>query len=302
MTAKIIGLVTAWGTEDWIIPCLKQAIDFCDEVLVCIAPHSPEMVKFADATFIIADEFIKNNSGIKNIALPIKWWDSELKYHTESKAKILNYMLSESSNFAVGNWIWVFDVDEFFNPVTNKMIHNIIDDRSMNHIGQMIFEEKYFYIDMKHYMKGEHNRLFKITENNITGLKFVPTQRWRTPTECYVVKIPEKLGMFHYSMLQNPWAKEEFWKTEYKDKTQDNKVNWLNKIYRNYDLKDEERWLEENKKLFGIKSPWFSGDFVSNIDGKLFVYDKPHPDVIEEAYLTTEGDFRVKYGFLPDGK
>jgi hypothetical protein len=35
MIPKIIGMLTAWCAADFIKPALQQAVEYCDEVLVC---------------------------------------------------------------------------------------------------------------------------------------------------------------------------------------------------------------------------------------------------------------------------
>ncbi len=111
--------------------------------------------------------------------------------------------------------------------------------------------------------------------------------------------------MYHYGMLTNPWAKMEFWSTEYPGKDQTNKIRWLDEIYRNYDLTDQETWVEENDKLCGIYSPWFSDSFQPAMDGTLYKYDDlsfgRHPKFIGEDLIYTD-DFRKKYHFYPDHK
>lgn len=290
MSAKIIGLLVAWSAEDWIEQCLKQMVEFCDEIFINISAHAPNMKQFEDKTYDIAKAFSKENKKVQMVDV-----DFDLTYHSVSKATIFNYMLDKSRLCKAGNWIWTFDVDEFYSDTTCTAIKEIIETHGLN-FNQVSFNEKYFYIDTKHYMKGNHYRLFKIEDHNIGGDRFIPTQKW-AGAEKRILSIPIEFGMFHYSMLMNPWAKMEFWKTEYEGKTQANKVIWLDKIYRNYDLNNEEYWVQQNEGLFGIKSPWFARDFVPKDDGTLFVYNGKHPKFIEETNLLLETDFRKKYGF-----
>jgi hypothetical protein len=103
--------------------------------------------------------------------------------------------------------------------------------------------------------------------------------------------------LFHYCMLMNPNMKLEQWKTEYPNKNQRDKINWITKIYKNYDLDNEEYWIKENEKLFGIKSPLLNKSATPDTCGKLFKYYGKHPKVIEESGLTKIRDFRNHYKF-----
>jgi len=291
MSAKIIGLLVAWSAEDWIEQCLKQMMEFCDEVFVNISAHAPNMKQFEDKTYEITKEFSKINKKVQMVDVSV-----DLSYHSISKASIFNNLLERSKLFKAGNWIWTFDVDEFYSDTTCSAIKEIIETHGLN-FNQVSFNEKYFYIDTKHYMKGNHYRLFKIEEHNLNNnSRFIPTQRW-AGNEKRILSIPIEFGMFHYSMLMNPHAKMEFWKTEYEGKTQANKVIWLDKIYRNYDLTNEQYWVGKNEELFGIRSPWFARDFTPKEDGTLFVYNGKHPKFIEDTNLLLETDFRARYGF-----
>lgn len=295
MDRKIIGLLCAWSAEDFIGPALIQASKYCDEVFVNISSHTDAMDGFEDLTaYNFAKIFRKIIQEKNNITLINMGPRQSLTNHSIRKAAILNAMLSHSKYYEVNNWIWTLDADELYSQQSYNDIRRLINEDKYN---QILVHEKYFYINMQHYLLGEHNRLFKITEYNIDDrFRFMPTQNWVNPNK----KLGAVSGMFHYSMLLNPWAKFAFWKSEYPGKIQDNKTLWLDKIYRNYDVHNEDKWVEENKKLFDIKSPWFSDSFTPNSKGKLFKYDGKHPDVIEESGLIEIEDFRKKYDFLPD--
>lgn len=285
MDRKIIGLIVAWAAEDFIEPCIAQGLEYCDEVHVCIAPHSEEMKKFKDSTDEIVDRY-RNSVNIVKL--------DGVKNHSQVKAAILNSMLDMSKIFHVDNWIWTLDVDEFYPHISFENVKLLIEGNICDQIG---FEEFYFYINMQHCLVGNHNRLFKIKESNLDRkFRFLPTQYWQG-SKC-INYIPLRAGgMFHYGMLTNPFAKDAFWRTEYEEKEQSNKVTWLNEIYKNYDLSDENRWIEENERLFGIKSPWFSDSFLPGEDNKLIKFNAIHPWAIRDTGLDKIVDFRRRYGF-----
>ena len=282
---KIIGCIIAWASELWIGPAIKQALAHCDEVFVCIEPHSPLMGKFEDSTFERANryrdrvKFVKLKRGMM------------FPNHSSAKAIILNMMMKSSEFFEVGNWIFILDVDEFYNEDCFHILKNQVLNEDIDVVE---FQSKYFFIDTKHYLIGEHPRMFKITDKETNH--FIPTQNW-SKSKIKVVTIPKEIGMYHYGMMTNPWAKLDFWRSEYPGKTQDNKVTWLDEIYRGYDLQDEGTWITKNEQLFGIRSPWFADSYRPNEDGRLFTYDGRHPIYVEEAGLTDITDYRKIYSF-----
>lgn len=276
---KIIGILTGWGCQNWIEPAIKQGLKYTDELHVCISAHSDSLLKFEDETYNIAKKYESDIHLFKH---------DHSSYHSVTKANILNRALVNSKYMDAGNWIWVLDVDEFYKQDSFDYVKKII----ASDICDMIcFEGRFFYINTKHYLISEHNRLFKIHNHSC---RFYPTQQW--PYVNKMIKVPLDLGMYHYSMMQNPHMKMEFWKTEYSHK-QDHKVIWLDKIYRNYNLNDEDAWLRRNKALVGNPGPWISDSFKPDENGRLFKYTKKHPSLVEETGLTKVEDFRKYWRF-----
>lgn len=290
---KIIGCLIAWGAKDFIGPALQQAVEYCDEVFVCVAPHSKSMEAFEDGTTEIAYQFARRNSKVKTIP-----WEA-MSFHAPTKANILNTMLSKSELREPGNWIWILDVDEFYPKRTYNQVRAFVEASDKFGWDLAEFQEYYFYINTQYYLKGSHLRLFKIKhEQNI----FQPTQRW-IYAEKPIIFDMNYVPMYHYGMLTNPHAKMAFWGEEYPGQEQDNKVEWIDYIYRNYNLDNQDFWIDENAALFDVASPWFSDSFEPTMQGTLYEYDQttdgPHPEFIGKDLLE-ETDFRVKYDFLPN--
>ena len=284
---KIIGLICAWGCENWIKYSIQQALEYCDDVFVNISAHSSILNKYEDSTYNVTKGFGKD---INLIDLTF-----EQSNHAVIKSSILNYMSNLSEHFKVGNWIWILDFDEFYVKDGYNTIKDIMKYTDFNEIS---VEDYYFYINMSKYLKGDHPRLFKIEDINMNpSYRFYPTQNWpsHNKKQCTLVR---EIGMRHYGMLMNPNMKLDMWKTEYPGKTQDNKTKWIDYIYRNYDLNNEDYWILENEKLFGIKSPWFSNSYVPNKDGKLFVYTGEIPTVLKDSGFDKINDFRKTYNFI----
>jgi len=286
---KVIGLICAWGCRDWIGLALRQAVEYCDEVIVNISSHSPALDKYDDGTYNIA----KNFSGIKLFHTPV--YDSRWKsHHSIVKARLLNEMVEYAYNRADGNWIWTLDADEFYHRGFANFIREFIENVD-DEIDTIELECKMFYINAHYYLVGSHKRLFRIRQNNInSGIYFVPTQRWAFERKSVLIK---GKPLHHYSMLLNPWMKRDFWKTEYPDRNQDKKVKWLDEIYKNFDLSDQDKWIRKNEQLFGIKSPWFADSFKPDENGRLYEMGGRHPEIIENSWVVGIKDFRKFYYF-----
>jgi len=291
---KFVGLMTAWCSEPWIEPALKQAIEYCDEVNVCVYCHSPELNKFEDNTADIVKKY-KNKVKILN-------YRKKCKNHSICKADILNTMAHNSKLFEAGNWLWILDSDEFYTRESVNYIKKEIKQNS--HFNQLCIQEKYFYINMHNNLVGDHHRLFRIEPENVEDKKdfcFWPTQNWRM-RQKKISTIPRrgKLGMFHYGMLTNPLLKLKFWQTEYPGQPQPMKIEWMNKIYFNYDIERPQKWLELNEQLFGVKGCWFSDTFTGDHLGRPFRYDGEHPRWVR--HLLDVKDFREYYLMKLEGK
>ena len=277
---KIIGLISAWGAEKWVKLSIQQAINICDKVLINVGPYVENVKKFEDKTREICESF-----GNKIIIVNSLTANS----HANAKAKTLNSMLAKSTIFEVGNWIWLFDVDEFYNE---SLVDNMKSQLFSGNYNALKMDEMYFFINMQHYLKNTRMRLWKIENINHS---FIPTNKWTGPRNKKLY-YPE-FKYFHYSTLMNQRLKKEVYKTEQGslNKDQREKMEWVDKIYMKYDLSNEEPWIKLNHKLYGKKQPYWISDFKPDENGKLFIYNEKHPKLIEDSGLTKIEDFRLCY-------
>jgi|GEM_PF-2448003 len=284
---KIIGLVRAWGAEDWIRPAINQALEYCDDVAVIVAPFHHTLEKFADSTYDICKEY-------RDIRL-IDFKPSK-QYVGDAIAEISNHMLQTSPLHAVGNWIWILDPDEFYTERAYKEVKSAIASNQYNWIGA---RTKVFLINMQHYLVTadfwHYWRLIKIEDMEY---RFKPCQNWSQKLDR-----PHLLStgneMFHYSLLSNTDIRLAWWRIELAPgATHPRKINWLREIYLKYDLENEDYWLIENLKLNGIKFPGPSVGWMPDENGRLFKYEGRHPKFIEEAELPKVRDFRNHYNSM----
>lgn len=273
----------AWGQQEWIRPAIKQALDYCDEVMAVSIPVTPEFKELEDNTYNIFKEY----PDVKLLDIQKTW-----PTINEAGANILNYMLQNSKLFLPGNWVWKLSVDEFYSESTYEEIKSIVKEGKYDIITM---EEKYFFINMQHYLKGKHPRLMRVESMKD---KFYPTSYW-SRKGGKIHKISRETGMFHYSLLQNTKAIRLMWSVEYPGQRQRginiSAVRWLDEIYAKYDLENEDYWNEKSFEMSGYRSPCWSDAFTADENGRLFRYNGKHPKIIEEVGLPKIKDFRGYY-------
>lgn len=275
--SKTIGLMTVWGAGPFVEPALKQGLKNCDDLMVLVAPHHHAMDAFEDETYEICKKYTADgvkliHTSSQQLALEVKGnpfhrdFIEANKPYTFWRTHVLNHMLIHAKPNK-GDWIYLVDVDEFFFKKDFLDLKHKIEK-----YDSVRFEEKYFIVDMKHYVtKTSSPRLWRYDSG-----RFKPTDKWTNPFKNTLI-VP---NMFHYSLLMNPHAKRAFWATE-RQKPQPHKSNWIDDTYLKYDIKNEKKWLA------GTYGASFGSD-----NGNLFVYDGKHPEHIEEAGLTKIKDFR----------
>ena len=115
--SKLVGLIIAWGQEEWVRPAIEQALEYCDEVMAVSIPIISEFKEFEDNTYNIFKEY----SDVKLLDIQ-KTWPTINK----AGANVLNYMLQNSKLFLPGNWVWKLSVDEFYPESIYEEIKSIV--------------------------------------------------------------------------------------------------------------------------------------------------------------------------------
>ncbi|MFW5847702.1 MAG: hypothetical protein ACOCVF_02170, partial [bacterium] len=282
---KIIGLITAWAAEPFIEPALKQAIEYCDEVIVSVSANHKSFNKFADKTMEICKKY-ENDNKIKLV----KGYSGN--DHPSSKGITLKKMLDETNNNKAGNWIWILDADEFYFPEDVELFKKII---KKNEYGRIMVPEKFFLVNTKNYIKWNRDRLKILDKDNVS----FRTNRVGNEKMVKTYNANEAIGMHHYSFLLNPYFKIAFWEREYGNpnlKNVKDKVKWMNDIYLKMDVNNQAPYVNKAKQLFNINSilgPIFAGGpwKPTKPNGEAFKYDDKHPKFVEDAGLTKINDF-----------
>lgn len=274
---KIIGLMVAWAAERWIGPALEQALGMCDEVIVSVGWHMESMRKYEDSTMEVCLSY-----GDRVTMVPVV----RGRNHADTKSATMNGMLARSRHFSPGNCIWLLDVDEFYHMDTIRRMKEAMEESGCTNI---MAPTKAFFINMRRYLLSEETRLWRIgcssdrftSVNNWTG-RFSRPLAW------------EGDGMYHYTLLKDPYARMDFWRSEYSH-SQEHKVRWAREIYLNYDLADEDAWNRKNLEMFGRLSPFGISGWKVREDGRLFTFEGRHPEAIESSGMVDIPDFRKLY-------
>jgi hypothetical protein len=278
--SKLIGLIATWGYAKWARLAVEQALEYCDEVLAVVTSFTPESEKFEDNSY----DVIKGYPDVRLLDVKRCW-----STIYEGMPVVLNHMLKHSKLFVPGNWVWQLDSDEFYPKAAYEEVRAVIKEDEYDKIA---FEEKYFFINMQYYLEGIHDGRLMRVESGLE--RFKPTCRWsRRGGKIYTIS--RRTGMFHYSLLRDMRMMRQAWLTEYpggRQRGRNKAVRWLDEVYANYDLENEDYWNKKSFEVRGHKNPSWTHAVKPDENGRLFRYNGEHPRVIEESGFTKIKDFR----------
>lgn len=276
---KIIGLLTAWASEDWIECSIQQALDLVDELIISIGAHNKYFKMIEDKTEEKVQKYLTNKKikVVQAVSGPSNDPD-------KNKCTTLNRMLHISDNIEIGNLIWILDLDEFYSKNAIDEINLFI--RTNSDFDEIQFVSYYFCINLDYYIISHLNRIFKIKQKDIY---FTPTQILN-PKCVKTVTLLENNPMFHYSLLTGEQLRAIYWLST--DKFE--RLIWYMKIYKKYNPLKGEYWMKKNQELNGIYGFWFHNiDIIENNGHGLFRYHGKHPELIENSPLKQISDFRT---------
>ena len=277
--SKLIGIITAWAAEPFIEPAIKQAIEYCDEILVSVSANNSIYDKFEDSTLDIVKKYVPDVKIIEGV---------KSTTHPNSKGLTMKKMLDETNNNKKGDWIWILDADEFYFDDDVNIIKDVIKE---NKYSMIEMPERFFLVNMQNYVNLKRTRLKKIMVDNLS----FRTNKMSVEGSSTFIDTP--LGMHHYSFLTNMDFKREFWKHHYGgvNASIQKRIDWLDKIYLELELDNQQKYIDLCKKMFNedhILGPHFSKEATNN--GFLYEYNGKQPKFIN-PYLYEQDDFRKFY-------
>lgn len=274
---KIIGVMTVWGAEQFIEPCIEQSLYLCDEVIVLVGFHNDKMEKWADKTLEICEKY---KDKITLVEAP----ECRNETYTTWRPRALNTLLKNSKLFKNGNWVFLIDVDEFLLKSSMDLIKEKVQEDDYD---IMWIDDLFFFFNMTYYTDGCGNyRLWKIQDEKTDG--FASTNEWinanhsanfiNSPT---TFRLGGKYSTFHFSMLCSHDQKITYWETEY-NHNQGEKIEWISQKYIKSNLNDE-NYLREIIRTSPARG------------GEMKKYEGDFPEYIKKHNLHKVEDFRELY-------
>lgn len=278
---KIVGLLTAWASEDWIQYSIEQALELVDELIISIGPYNEYYKKIKDKTLILAKKY-ENYKNVKIMGSVCKTNNTRKKNRCET----LNEMLKLSENIEEGNLIWILDCDEFYSEEAKEEIFNFIEENE--DFEGIKFADRFFCLNFDYYIPALHYRIKKIKSKNPY---FTPTQKLNPRPKKISILLKDN-PMFHYSMLVGEPLRVILWLLD----DEYDRCLWYKKIYQKYNPQNEEFYWKKNKKITGNYGFWHTQENVrgQSIKG-ILKYNGKHPKLIENSHLKKITDFTAYY-------
>ena len=275
---KVVGFLCAWASEDWVGPCIKNALRYVDDLWVVVSYHHPDMQDLEDKTAWIVAEAAKE---YPQVHISDGWKNDNPNVEPDVfKCSILNHMAKRTST---GDTIVICDVDEFYGI---KGIQAIKDFHQSNYDAACVRGRYYCINGQLCVVNPRMERIFK----KPSGFRFIPTQQLKPKPKN---PAPARITMHHYSMLLHPELKRRYWRhSPIGDKLmQQIKLDWLDRIYMNWDVKNEAFWKDENRRVTGHSGFWINDGMTEKKGGGLIPHEGAHPREVPKAFLQMP-DFR----------
>lgn len=201
---KILGLVLTWNNFEFFKCALKQALDFCDEVVLIEGCHSRNYPRHStDGTV----EYLKSFSHSKLKILEPDWEELTKKHREYWKIQcaIFNLAIKSFSIWNHGAWIMGWPDDQFYFDKDLKKIRNILEktdsDRVWFSCRKFIYNFRFNVLQYSSRQKGamEINRL-------TPGCYYTPIHHLHYKNGRRYVQVNKggriPITMFHYSSVK----------------------------------------------------------------------------------------------------
>ncbi len=198
---KIIGLMLTWNNLEFFKCALKQALEFCDEVIVVEGCHSKHYPKHStDGTC----EYIET---IRNLPkLKVKDFDFKGRYDAVQRA--IRLETSKTSKFyKEGNWIFHWDDDVFFFRHDLQKMRRIMEQTDYDSLS---IQTRHFFYNFKFNIKqNDSGWLFRIVEGAV--LKGISRHCYGNGMPYNTVQLKKDIIAFHYGHVKRPERMKARW-------------------------------------------------------------------------------------------
>jgi len=262
---KILGGMTTWNNFEFFKYSLKQALDFCDEVIVVEGCHSRQYPKHStDGTV----EYLNSlkHSKLKVLDFDYKKYGLEGKRYDLVQCKIWNLINSSFKSWKPGNWLVRWDDDRFWFKKDLEKVRDILKTTKQDRVN---FRERFFTYNFRfNLIRGPGHRFDRITE----GCFYTPIVNlcYENSTRYQDMPIQSEIIVFHYTSVKKSERMNARWIMSVEKGTESSRTRF--KKWMNIKWKNDDDFLKYRDTIAFI----LGGD-PSNVN----IYNGKHPEVLD---------------------
>lgn len=268
---KIIGIFLTWNNIEWFKYAIKQALEFCDEVLLVEGCHFNKYPRRSTDGTVEFLNTIKNHKKLRIFNFNITDRNDVVQL------KIRTSLLKYSNYCKPGNWIIQWDDDNFFFEEDLRKIKSLIRTTDFDTI---LFRERRFIFNFKFNTFSAKKPVFnrgggqidRITPGayfkGIIEQQTHPRLYYKDGTKYNRIIYLDDLISFHYHHIKKPERVKARWEISLE------KGNLHNKDH--YHKFMTIRWDNENE-IYQFK------EIIENLNGEVGfnIYNGPHPKILD---------------------
>lgn len=256
---KIIGLMLTWNNLEFFRYAVKQALGFCDELILVEGCHSMQYPQRSDDGTMMFIQSIRTHPKLR-----IMDFTRGDRYDYVQRAIRFEYP-KRSRYYKPGNWVFHWDDDIlFFNNDLQKIRH------TMRHTDcdSLRINTRHFFYNLRFNIKqNDTGWIFRIVDGSY--LKGVSSHYYEDGRQYSHAQLAGDIVAFHYGYIK---------------KSERMKARWVLSVEKGTEASRDkfDRWMGVTWN--GDKSIYKSDDILTSIlpIGKLNVYDGPHPEGLDE--------------------
>ena len=265
---KILATMLTWNNIEFFKRALKQALDFCDEVIVIEGCHSRQFPqRSTDGTVEYLDSI--EHPKLKILDIDYKKHNLEGKRYDKLQCELWNIANNSFNLWQPGNWIIRWDDDWFWLDEDLMKIRMILEISECDRVN---FRERVFSYNFRfNVLRGPGHPFDRITPGcyytRIARLRYEDGRR-------YVNNFPHPgIIAFHYGCVKEPERMNARWIQSVERGTRGSRV--LFKAWMDFKCDKDEDII--NNEEFMI---YILGGKVGKVD--VNIYDGEHPEVLDD--------------------
>ena len=265
---KIIGLMLTWNNFEFFRCALKQALDFCDEVLLIEGCHSSSYPKYS------TDGTCEHIRSIKHPKLKVFNVGHRFDRYDKNQRVLREEIPKRSQYWKPGNWLFYLDDDLFFSEQDLVKIKNAIQT---TRIPSFTFRVRYFFYNFRfNQLQRGGNFGYKILDDfELRGISYPCYRDGRKFDKFHMNDVTG----FHYSYVKKPERMKARWAMSVEKGTKSSASLFDKWMGIKWD-KDEDIF-QQKEKLYEIRP-----------EGELNIYTGEHPSVLDDHPWRNINDVR----------